>query len=151
MLALTFKAMCILQNMCVESRYDGLFEPPQTRRGSSRGGSAGAVDGDDGTSGSEEGNRPYGALAGGGGSANGGGADIGAGAAAGGAAFGGAHAGANAPPLFNPVEQPPVGGMAAFFDAWGETSNVAEHNKLRADLTAHVWHDCGDLLASYFS
>jgi len=96
------------------------------------------VDGDDEGSGSEDGNGPDGGPAGGGGSGHGGGADVGAGAAAGGSAPGGAHAGANAPFHINPVEQPPAGGMAAVFDAWGKTRNVAEHNQLRADLTAHV-------------
>jgi len=115
------------------------------------GGAADAVDGDDEGSGSEDGNGPDGGPAGGGGSGHGGGADVGSGAAAGEAAPGGAHAGANAPLHINPVEQPPAGGMAAVSDAWGETRNVAEHDQLRAELTAHVWNDRGHLLAPYLS
>jgi len=39
--------------------------------------------------------------------------------------------------------------MVAVFDAWGETRNPAEHEQLRADLTAHVWNDRGELLSPY--
>jgi len=39
--------------------------------------------------------------------------------------------------------------MVAVFDAWGETRNPTEHEQLRADLTAHVWSDRGELLAPY--
>jgi len=39
--------------------------------------------------------------------------------------------------------------MVAVFDAWGETRNPAEHEQLRADLTAHVWNDRGEVLAPY--
>jgi len=102
------------------------------------------VDGHDEGSGSEDVNGPDGGPAGCGCSGHGGEADVGAGAAAGGAAPGGAHAGANAPLHINPVEQPPAGGMAAVFNAWGETRNVSEHEQLRADITAHVWKDRGD-------
>ena len=151
MLVLTFKAICILHNMCVESRREGFLSRRRRAEGPNGGGGADAVDGDDEGSGSEDSNGPDGGPAGGGGSGHGGGADVGAGAAAGGAAPGGAHAGANAPLHINPVEQPPAGGMAAVFDAWGETRNVAEHEQLRADLTAHVWNDRGDLLAPYLS
>jgi len=39
--------------------------------------------------------------------------------------------------------------MVAVFDAWGETRNPTEQEQLRADLTAHVWSDRGELLAPY--
>jgi len=39
--------------------------------------------------------------------------------------------------------------MVAVFDAWGETRNPTEHAQLRADLSAHVWSDRGELLAPY--
>jgi len=39
--------------------------------------------------------------------------------------------------------------MVAVIDAWGETRNFTEHEQLRADLTAHVWSDRGELLAPY--
>jgi len=42
----------------------------------------------------------------------------------------------NAPPALNPVAHPPAAGMAAIFDAW-----------LRADLTADIYRDQGELLA----
>jgi len=149
-LVLTFKAICILHNTGVENCREGFLSRRRRAEGANEERGAGAVDGDDGGSGSEEGNGPDGGPAGGG-SGHGGGADVGAGGAAGGPAPGGAHAGANAPPLLNPVERPPAGGMAAVCDAWGETRNVAEHEQLRADLNAHVWNDRGDLLAPYFS
>jgi len=53
------------------------------------------------------------------------------------------------PPALNAVEQPPAGGMVAVFDAWGETRNPSEHEQLRADLTAHVWNERGELLSPY--
>jgi len=49
----------------------------------------------------------------------------------------------------NAVRQPPAGGMVDIFDAWGETRNHTEHEQLRADLTAHLWSDHGELLAPY--
>jgi len=39
--------------------------------------------------------------------------------------------------------------MAAIFDAWAETQNVEENERLRADLTADIYHDGGKLLALY--
>jgi len=149
MLVLTFKAICILHKMCVESRREGFLSRRRHAEGPNGGGGADAVDGDDEGSGSEDGNGHDGGPAGGGGSGHGGGADVGASAAAGGAALGGAHAGANAPLLINPVEQPPAGGMSSVLDAWGETRNVADHEQLRADLTAHVWNYRDELLTPY--
>jgi len=143
-MVLTFKEICTLQDMCVESRREGFLSRRKRAEGPNGGGGANAVDGDDEGSGSEDGNGPDGGPAGGGGSGHGGGEDVGAGAAAGRAAPDGAHAGANALLLIDPVKQPPAGGMAAVFDAWGGTRNVAEHEQLRADLTAHVWNDRGD-------
>ena len=87
----------------------------------------------------------------GGDSGKGGGAGVGAAAAAEGPAPGGVRVGVNAPPLLNPVDQPPAGGMAADFEAWGETRNADEHAKIRDDLTSNVWSGSGDLLAPYVS
>jgi len=151
MLVLTFKAICILHNMWVESRREGFLSRRRHAEGPYGGGGADAVDGDDEGSGNEDGNGLDGGPAGGGGSGNSGEADVAAVAAARGAAPSNVHAGANAPLLVNPVVQPPAGGMAAVFDAWGETRNVAEHEQLRADITAHVWNDRGDILAPYLS
>jgi len=123
--------------MCVENLRERVLSRRRRAKGPNEGEGAGNVDGDDGRSGSEKGKGPDGRPAGGG-SRHGGGADFGPGTAAGGPASGGAHAAANAPPLLTPVEQPPAGVMAVVFDAWGETRNVAEHEQLRADLTAHV-------------
>jgi len=39
--------------------------------------------------------------------------------------------------------------MAAIFDAWAETQNVHENERLRADLTADIYRDRGELLAPY--
>jgi len=55
----------------------------------------------------------------------------------------------NAPPAHNPVAQPPAAGMAAIFDAWAETQNVQENEPLRADLTADIYRDRGELRAPY--
>ena len=98
-----------------------------------------------------------GALAPGGGSAGGvGGVDAAAGAPAPGGGVGGVaaamdniDAAGNAPPALNPVSHPPAAGMAAIFDAWAETQNVEENERLRADLTADIFGDRGKLLAPY--
>jgi len=55
----------------------------------------------------------------------------------------------NAPPALNPVAHPPAAGMAAIFDAWAEAQNVQENERLRADLTADIYRDRGELLAPY--
>jgi len=39
--------------------------------------------------------------------------------------------------------------MAAIFDAWAETKNVRENERLRADLTVDTYRDRGELLALY--
>jgi len=150
MLILTFKVICILHNTCVESRREGFLSRRRRAEGANEGGGAGDAEGENVGSGSAEGNGrddgPVGCDSG-----QGGGAGVGAAAAAGGPAPGGVHVGVNAPPLLNPVDQPPAGGMAAAFEAWGEARNADEHAQLRADLTAHVWSGRGDLLAPYLS
>jgi len=55
----------------------------------------------------------------------------------------------NAPPALNPVALLPAAGMAAILDAWAETQNVQENERLRADLTADIYRDRGELLAPY--
>jgi len=55
----------------------------------------------------------------------------------------------NAPPALHPAPHPPAAGMAANFDAWAETQNPAECKRLRDDLTADIFRDPGELLASY--
>jgi len=150
MLILTFKAICILHNMRVESRHEGFMSRLRRAEGANEGGGAGDAEGQDVGSGSADGSGPDDGPVGGD-SGQGGGAGFGAAAAAGGPAPADAHAGANAPPLLNPFDQLPAGGMAAVFDARGETRNADEHAYLRADLTAHVWSDRGDLLAPHLS
>jgi len=39
--------------------------------------------------------------------------------------------------------------MAAVFDAWAETQNALERERLRDDLTADIYRDRGELLAPY--
>jgi len=118
-LILTYKAVCILHNMCVEARRDTFLSRRRHARGNNGGGSAGG-----------EGDGPAGeaaAAAGGDGALDGGSGDGGA-AAAGEAAPGGgignggglpaaADAVADPPSALNTVEQPPAGGMVAVFDA----------------------------------
>jgi len=55
----------------------------------------------------------------------------------------------NAPPALNPVAHSPAAGMASMFDAWAETQNVEENERLRVDLTADIYRDRGRLLAPY--
>jgi len=40
--------------------------------------------------------------------------------------------------------------MASIFDAWSETQNVHENERLRPDLTADTYRDQGELLAPTF-
>jgi len=84
-----------------------------------------------------------------GGAAAAGGAPPGGGIGDGGGLPAAADALADPPPALNAVKQPPAGITVAVFDAWNETRNPAEHEQLRADLTAHVWHDRGELLSPY--
>jgi len=147
-LIIAYKAVCILHNMCVESRRDGFLTRRRGAGGTNEGGDTGG-----------EGEGPAGAAAADarGHDGNNGGAVVGDAAAAGGPAPGGGGAAGPAdavgaaipPPALNAVGQPPTGGMVAVIDAWGETRNFTEHEQLRADLTAHVWSDRGELLAPY--
>ena len=144
----TCKAVRILHNMCVESCRDGYLSRRRGEGGTNEGGGAGSDD---------EGPAGAAAAATGGPDGNDGGADDGGAAASGGPAPGGGGGtgpadtvgAANPPPTLNAVGQPPAGGMVAIFDAWGETRNPTEHEQLRADLTAHVWSDRGEMLALY--
>jgi len=54
-----------------------------------------------------------------------------------------------APPALNPAALAPAAGMAAIFDAWAEPQNVQRNERLRADLTADIYRDRGELLAPY--
>jgi len=144
----TYKAVCILHNMCVESYRDGCLS---RRRG------AGRTNEGRGPGSELEGPAGAAAAATGGHDGNNGGADDGGAAAAGRPAPGGGAAAGLAdavsaaipPPVLNAVGQPPAGGMISAFDAWGETRNPTEHEQLRANLTAHMWSARGELLASY--
>ena len=110
-----------------------------------------------GASSDDEGPAGAAAAATGGPDGNDGGADDGGAAAAGGPAPGGAGGASpadtvgvsNPPSALNAVGQPPAVGMVAIFDARGETLNPTDDKQLRADLTAHVWSDRGELLAPY--
>jgi len=55
----------------------------------------------------------------------------------------------NAPPALSPAAHPPAAGMAAIIDAWAEMKNVQANEHLRADLTAGIDLDRGELLAWY--
>jgi len=55
----------------------------------------------------------------------------------------------NASPALNPAVHPPAAGIAAIFDAWAETQNMQESERLRADLTADTDRDRGELLAPH--
>jgi len=52
-----------------------------------------------------------------------------------------------APPALNPAVHPSAVGMAAIFYSWAETPNMQENERLRADMTADVYRDLGELLA----
>jgi len=91
-----------------------------------------------------------------GGGGAGGGGFASAGAPAPGGGFGGVASATdnigplgNAPPALNPAAHPPAAGMAAIFDAWAEITNVQASEHLRADLTAGIDLDGGELLAWY--
>jgi len=162
----TYKAICILHNMCVESRRSNLWSGRRRATGGDDGTDCGV--GGDAGGGSDGGERQSGgapaggtaaagALAPGGGSAGGvGGVVAAAGAPAPGCGVGGVAAAmdnidavGNAPPAPSPVAHPPAAGMAAIFDAWAETQNVEENGRLRADLTADIYRDRGKRLAPY--
>ena len=149
-LVTTYKAICILHNMCVESRRSTFLSRRRRAAGGDGGtncgvggDAGGASDGGDGQSGGEQ---AVGAAAAGE-PAPGGAAADGAGGVA--AAMGNIDAAGNAPPALNPAPHPPAGGMAANFDAWAETQNHAECERLRDDLTADIFRDRGELLAPY--
>jgi len=63
--------------------------------------------------------------------------------------MGNIDAAGNAPPALHPSPHPPAAGVAANFDAWAETQNPAECERLRDDLTADIFRDRGKLLAPY--
>jgi len=165
-LVTTYKAICILHNMCVESRRSNVLSRRRRAVGGDGGTHCGvggdACGGSDGGEG-ESGGTPAGGIAAAGAVAPGGGSPGGVGgviAAAGAPAPGGGVGGVaaamdnidavgNAPPALNPVAHPPAANMAAIFDAWAETQNVQENERLRADLTADIHRDRGELLAPY--
>jgi len=165
-LLMTYQAICILNNMCVESRRSSFLNRRRRAAGSDGGnnfgvggdacGGSGGVDG-------QSGGAPAGGTAAAGAPAPGGGSTGGVGggiAAAEALAPGGGVSGVaaamdnidpvgNAPPALNPAAHPPAAGMAAIFDAWSETQNVHENERLRANLTADIFRDRGKLLAPY--
>jgi len=147
-LVTTYKAICILHNMCVESRRSTFLSRRRRDTGGDGGtnccvgGDAGVVsDGGDGQSG--------GAHAVGGAAAGGPAPDRAAADGLGGvaAAIGKIDAAGSAPPALHPDPHLPAPGTAANFDAWAETQNPAECESLRDDLTADIFCDRGDLLA----
>jgi len=172
-LILTYKAVCILQNMCVEHHRENLLSRGRRNGGGAAGEGGTGVGADSGGVGGEHGpgansggavdagghgGNGEGSLGGGG--DQGGGAHAGGTAAAGGPAPGGGgdsvaealnaiNAAGSPPPALQPVAQPPPGGMAAVSDALVTTRDRGEHQRLRADLTAHVWNDREQLLAPY--
>jgi len=165
-LVTTYKAIFILRIMCVESRRSNFLSRRRRAVGSDGGtncgvggDAGGGSGGGDGQSGGEPagGTAAAGALASGGGSAGGvGGVIAAAGAPAAGGGVGGVAAAidnidpvGNAPPALNPATHPPAAGMAASFDAWAEMQNVHENERLRADLTADIYRDRGELLSQY--
>jgi len=162
----TYKAICIVHNMCVESRRSNVL----SRRRRAVGGDGGTYCGVGGDAGGasdggkgQSGGTPAGgisaawAVAPGDGSPGGiGGVIAAAGAPAPGGGVGGVAAAmgiiaavGNAPPALYPVALPSAAGMAATFDAWAETQTVQENERLRADLTADMYRDRGELLAPY--
>jgi len=165
-LVMTYKAVCILHNMCVESRRSNFLSRRRRAAGSDGGtncgvgvGAGGGSGGGDGQSGGApaDGTAAAGAPAPGGGSTGGvGGGIAAAGALAPGGGVGGVAAAmdnidpvGNAPPALNPAAHPPAAGMADIFYAWAEMQNVHENERLRADLTADIYRDRGKLLAPY--
>ena len=165
-LVTTYKAICILHNMCGESRRSNLLSRRRRAAGGDDetncgvgGDAGGGSDGGEGKSGGAPtgGTATAGALAPGGRNAGGAGGVIAAnGAAAPDGGVGGVaaamdniHAVGNAPPAMNFVAHPPAAGMASVFNAWAETQNVEENERLRADLTADIFRDRGERLAPY--
>jgi len=149
-LVTTYKAICILHNLCVESRRSTFLSRRRREAGGDGGiscvvsGDAGGVsDGGDGQSG---GAHAVGGAAVGGPAPGGAAADGSGGVAA---SMGNIDAAGNAPPALHPASHPPAARMAANFDAWAETQNPAECESLRDDLTADIFCDRGDLLAPY--
>jgi len=145
-----YKAICILLNMCVESRRSTFLSRRRREAGGNGGtncgvgGNAGGVsDGGDGQSGGAH--AVGGAAAGG--PAPGGAAADGSGGVA--AAMGNIDVAGNAPPALHPAPNPPAAGIAANVDAWAETQNPAEFESLRDDLNADIFRDRGGLLAPY--
>ena len=140
-LVTTYKAICILHNMCVESRCSS-FLSRRRRAAGSHGGSNCGVRGDagggSGGSDGQSGGAPAGGTAAAGAPAPGGGSTGGVGggiAAAGPLAPGGGVGGVaaamdnidpvgNAPPALNPTAHAPAAGMAAIFYSWAERQNV---------------------------
>jgi len=146
----TYKAICILHDMCVERRLTSLLSRRLRVEGGAGGNNTGvggnaggAPGGGDGQSG---GAHAVGAAAAWG-PAPGGGAADGAGGVA--DAMGNIGVAGNAPPVVHPAPHPPAAGMAANFDAWAETQNSAKCKSLRGDLTANIFRDRGALLAPY--
>jgi len=149
-LVTTYKVICILDNMCVESRRS-TFLSRRRREAGGDGGTHCGVGGDAGGV-SDGGDGQSGGAHAGGGSAAGGPAPGGAAADGSGgvvAAKANIDAAGNAPPALHPAPHPPAAGMAANFDAWAGTQNPAESESLRYDLTADIFRDRGDLLAPY--
>jgi len=147
-LVTTYKAVCILHNMCVESRRSTSLSQRQRAVGGDGGTNCG-VGGDAGGS-SDVGDGQSGGehavdAAAAGGPEPGGVAANGAGGVA--AALGNIEASGNAPPALHPAPHPPAAGMAANFDAWADVQNPAECERLRNDLTADIFRDRGELLA----
>jgi len=149
-LVTTYKAICILHNMCVESRRSTILNRRRREAGCDGGtirgvgGDAGGVsDGGDGQSGGAHaiGGAASGRPAPGGAAAD----DSGSVAAA----MGNIDAAGNAPPALHPAPHPAAAGIAANLDAWAETQNPAKCESLRDDLTADIFRDQGDLLASH--
>ena len=149
-LVTTYKAICILHNMCVETRRCSFLSRRRRAEGGAGrtytgvGGDAGGAPG--GGDGHRGGAQAVGAAAAGG-PAPGGGAADGAGGVA--EAMGNIGAAGNTPPAVHPAPHPPASGMAANFEAWAEMQNSAECKRLREDLTADIFHDRDDLLAPY--
>ena len=150
-LILAYKAVCILHNMCVEHRRENLMSRRRRNGGEAAGEVGTGVGADNSGAGGEHGpgSNAGGAVEAGGhggngdgglggGGEQGGGAHAGGTAAVGGPAPGGGgdsvapalnaiDAAGNPPPALQPVAQPPPGGMAAVFDAWGTTRDRGEH------------------------
>jgi len=133
----TYKAMCILHNVCVESRRSNFMSRRRSASGGDDGTNCGvsgdvsgkSYGGEGRSSGAPAGGTAAAVLAPSGGSAGGVGGVI---AAAGAPAPGGGvgdvaavmdniDAVNNASPALKPVAHPPAVGMSAIFDAWAET------------------------------